>query len=182
MALTPDEKRTAFYEGGRRKTVKLRGQDFIIGELPVKDLPKFFGCIESDANELERAYMRYVRPRSNGWLRRLFGLGKRPEKPAVSFLKDLVQGVTKNDFRLVALCALPFNEGLTEQAFRSAFYNAPNSEIQEAIRAALEVNGIDLKKIQATRGTMPVALVAEMTTLTAGSPESSSSRAGQEAK
>lgn len=183
MALTPDEKKTVFYEGGRRKRVKLRGIEIVIGELPVKDLPKLFGCIEADAAELERAYMQYVRPRSKGFfLLRLFGLGKPQEKPAVSYLKNLVAGITKNDFRLVSMSALPFNEGMTDATFRTLFFEAPNSEVQDAIRAALEVNGIDLKNLQAIRGKAPVALVAGMMTSTAGSPESSNSRDGQEGR
>jgi hypothetical protein len=182
MALTPDEKKTVFYEGGRRKRVKLRGTEIVIGELPVKDLPKLFGCIEADAAELERAYMQYVRPKSKGFFKSLFGLGKPQEKPAVSYLKNLVAGITKNDFRLVAMSVLPFNEGMTEASFRTMFFEAPNSEIQDAIRAALEVNGIDLKNLKAIRGAAPVALVAGMMTSTAGSLESSNSRDGQEGK
>lgn len=168
--MTPLEKKEVFYYGGRRRSVKLCGRDIVIGEAALKDLPKIYGCLEGDAAELERITSEYVGNKPKG-LRRLFGMFRKKERPAVSMIRELVEGVTKNDYRLVSLSALPFNE-ITEAEFKRLFWNAPNSEVQEAVRASLDVNGIDLKKMMAARVNQPGSLAAWMTGSSAGSPGS----------
>jgi len=175
--LTPEQKRTVFYEGGLRETVTLAGHTLVLGELALRDKYKIFECMEGDLAQVERTWHEYIGSRARGvigWLVRTFRdvIGLEEKRAyAIGAMKRYIDGLTDNDVRLIQICAAGRNQATPEQV-KEIVLSAPTSEVQPAIQKALEINGIDLKKFMAAQPpTTPADAARKTMTSTAGSAE-----------
>lgn len=174
---TPEQKRDIFYHGGLRETVTLAGHEIVLGELAQKDRFKIFECFERDIIASHKAYREYVKEAAPNIFKALFyfviGLFgiERKQTSAVGVMKKFVEGLTESDIVLIQVCASGRNGELTDKQVRDIVMDSPPSEVQVAIRKALEINGIDVKKFQAARQATVPTVTAKTTTSTAGSAE-----------
>lgn len=172
--LTPEQRREVFYTGGLKAVVEVAGQKLVLGELALKDRGKIFQCFEDDINDMQKTVREYTKSQSPGLLGALFSFFKtllgipKKEKPAISIFKQFIEGLTANDVKLIMLCAEGRNN-MKPAEIRSLIMNAPASEVQEAIKQALEINGIDTKKLMAERErVIPSSSARRTTTSTVG--------------
>jgi hypothetical protein len=188
--LTPEQKRTVFYEGGLKETVMLAGRKVVLGELTLRDRHKIFDCMEGDLAQVEKVWREYVGKEKPGIARKVLrglvtvfrkevlGLDYK-RKHAITTMKEYVEGLTANDIKLIQVCAEGRNEMSPEQ-IKDLVMDSPYSEAQGAVQKALEINGIDTKKLQAARLTAILSEAASTTmTSTAGSAELSNTQDGQ---
>jgi hypothetical protein len=157
MPHTSEQKRAIFYTGGLSQAVTLSGRKVTLGELSMRDRYKIFECMEGDLIETEKAWVSYIGVVPRGLIgfvkqimHKVIGL---PEKRnfAISTMKKYIEGLTENDIRLIQLCAAGRNGKDGAFEIRDIVMSSPSSEVQEAIRVALELNGIDTKKYLAAR-------------------------------
>lgn len=171
--LTPEQKSEILYRGGLSAKVVLAGHEITLGELASRDRYKIFECFERDIAAAQKSYRDYVRSDSPGIFRALMSLVRSvlgirdPGSSAVSIVRKYVEDLTDSDVDLIQMCAYGRNK-IPYLQIRKLVLDAPPSEVQAAVKKALEINGIDVKKFMAAREIAIPPTAASTTTSTAG--------------
>ncbi len=139
-------------EGRLLENIKLGNAELVVGELSIKDRKKLFKVLEEEWKAFIAAHENEQQKAANGGLvgiiieifRTVLVLifGEKA-KSHIGKAIEIMNGVTTQDFEAVALCAIPFNEGLTRKKLKKLFSNAMASQVKDAMDKIYKINQVE---------------------------------------